>query len=409
MRKVKAVLAMSDLHLGRDLGYLYSQDPRYQSNRRAFLELLTELGPQDELVLNGDLLELSQAGLDQVYGELKEFFALLSQSPGFKRIVYVPGNHDHHFWRELAEHVCVNGQIANGMFPPSNLDYPSFFVDKHFSSADPNLPSRIVLSELWPKDKPAVEIVVKYPHHLINVLTHGGKSRNYVFTHGHFLEDLFTPINYLIEPARLDELEAFNNMWIEAIDYDFGRSGRLMEQVQDLVKKVEEGNKEAKREIRRVLAEIYVNCARKLKLNWLKRAGLWLIKVIATSFVSNLPLERKSGLLSVSIDEKLKARIVEYITKYILQRYRKGKAVEYNFPSDQDIPLPFTFVFGHTHRPAADEDQAFVGIDEAIYPLANTGGWLRTDGTGAANGENAGILEIDEMGTHWKSLKGDLQ
>jgi len=409
MRKVKTVIAMSDLHLGRDLGYLYSKDPRFQSNRGALLDLLTDLGPQDELVLNGDLLELSQAGLDQAYGELKEFLVLLSQSPGFKRIVYVPGNHDHHFWRELAEHVCVNGQIAQGLLPPSNLEYPSYFVDKHFSSANPNLPSSILLSELWPKDKPAVEIVVKYPHHLVNVLNDGGQSRNYLFAHGHFLEDLLTPINYLIEPARLDELEAFNNMWIEAIDYDFGRSGRLMEAVQDLVKKVEEGNKEAKRELQRVLAEIYLNCARKLKLNWLKRAGLWLIKAIVTSFVGNLPIERKSGLSNAAIDEKLKARIVEYICKYVLKRYQKGKAAEYNFPSDKDIPLPLTFVFGHTHRPAADDDHAFVSIDDAVYPLANTGGWLRTDGTGAANGENAGILVINEMGAHWKSLKGGLQ
>jgi UDP-2,3-diacylglucosamine pyrophosphatase LpxH len=407
MKKVKTVIAMSDLHLGRDLGYLYSKDPRFQGNRRAILELLTELGPQDELILNGDLLELSMAGLDQAYGELKEFFFLLSQSPGFKRIVYVPGNHDHHFWRELAEQACVNEQIAQGMLPPSNLEYPSFFVDKYFSSA--SLPARIVLSELWPKDRPTVEIVVKYPHHLINVVTAEGPSRNYLFTHGHFLEDLYTPINFLIEPARLDELEAFNNMWIEAVDYDFGRSGRLMDEVQNLVKKVEEGDKQAKREIKKALDEVYVNFARKLKLSWPKKLGLWFIKTIATSLVSNLPMERKSGLFRAPIDENLKLKIEEYISKYIIKRYKKGKATDYNFPSDQDIPLPFTFVFGHTHRPAADGDQAFVTIDNSKYPLANTGGWLRIDGTGAANAENAGILVIDQAGAHWKSLKGGLQ
>jgi hypothetical protein len=409
MRKLKTVVAMSDLHLGRDLGYLYSQDPRFQSNRAALLELLTEIGPQDELILNGDLLDLSMAGLDRAYRDLKEFFCLLSQSPGFKRIVYIPGNHDHHFWRELAEHACVNGQIAQGVFPPSNLEYPSFFVDKCFSSFDPNLPCGIILSELWPKGKPAAEIVVKYPHHLIDILTDKGQSRHYLFTHGHFLEDSFTPINYLIEPARLDELEAFNNIWIEALDYDIGRSGRLTERVQNLVKKVEERDKEAKQEIKRVLDKVYINVALKLKLNWPRRLGLCVIKDIATSFVSTLPMERKSGLFRASIDENLQAKVKKYINKYIIERYRKGRATEYNFPSDQDIPLPFTFVFGHTHTPSADENQAFVKIDDATYPLVNTGGWLRIDGTSAADGENAGLLVINQMGTHWKSLKGSLR
>ena len=74
MRKVKTVVAMSDLHLGRDLGYLHSEDPRYPGNRAALLELLLEIGPQDELILNGDLLELSMAGLDRAYADLREFF-----------------------------------------------------------------------------------------------------------------------------------------------------------------------------------------------------------------------------------------------------------------------------------------------------------------------------------------------
>lgn len=409
MRKVKTVLAMSDLHLGRDLGYLHAGDPRFRGNRAALLGLLKEAGPQDELIINGDLLDLSTAGLDLAYRDLREFFALLSQSPRFKRIVYIPGNHDHHFWRGLAEQSCVNERITRGDFPPSNLEYPSFFVDKHFSSADPDLPGGIILGELWPKGAAAPEIVVKYPHHLINVPTETGPSRHYLFTHGHFLEDAFTPINYLIEPARLDELEAFNNIWIEAIDYDFGRAGRLTERVLDLVKKVENHNREARQEIKRILDNVYINLARRLRLSWPRRLGLYLIKGIAGSYISKMPLERQSGLFRASIDENLKARIKEYINKYIIERYRKGRAAEYNFPSDEDIPLPFTFVFGHTHTPAADDSQEFVTIDEAAYPLASTGGWLRIDGTGAAGGENAGMLQIDPTGARWKSLKGRLQ
>ncbi len=409
MRKVKTVLAMSDLHLGRDLGYLHAGDPRFPGNRAALLELLKEAGPQDELIINGDLLDLSMAGLDLAYRDLREFFVLLSQAARFKRIVYIPGNHDHHFWRELAEQACVNERISRGDFPPSNLEFPSFFVDKYFSTSDPTRPCRIILDKLWPTGAEAPEMVVKYPHHLINVPTETGRSRQYLFTHGHFLEDAFTPVNFLIEPARLDELEAFNNIWIEAIDYDFGRAGRLTERVLDLVKKLEAHNREARQEIKRFVDKVYLNLARRLQLSWPRKLGLCLIKGIAGSYISRIPLERQSGLFGAPIDESLKARIKEYINKYIIERYRRGRASEYNFPSDEDIPLPFTFVFGHTHTPSADDSRAFVTIDEATYPLANTGGWLRIDGTGAADGENAGLLLINQTGARWKSLKGRLQ
>ena len=48
MRKVRSVMAMSDLHLGRDISYLCSEDARFHGNRAALRELLTEAGPQDD-------------------------------------------------------------------------------------------------------------------------------------------------------------------------------------------------------------------------------------------------------------------------------------------------------------------------------------------------------------------------
>jgi hypothetical protein len=409
MRKIKSVAAMSDLHLGRDISYLRSDDPRYQGNRSALLELLQEIGPQDELIINGDLLELSLAGLDQAYADLRELFALLSELPSFGRIVYVPGNHDHHVWRNLAEYACVNGRLARGLLPPSDLEYPSHFVDRSFSSRDPGQPCLFAFAGLWPEDKPAPEFVVKYPHHLIDVPSDSGRSRHYFFTHGHFLEELFTPINFLIEPAHLDDLEAFNNVWIEAVSYDVGRSGRLAVKVQDLFENVEKGDKNARRELKQLLDRVYASAAERLRLSWPKRLGLRLIKNRAASLASRVLAERRSGLFRSPIDARLKSRVEAYLRKYIIERYRKTRAAEYHLPSDQDIPLPFTFIFGHTHTPSAGESQAYITIHDEIYPLANTGGWLRIDGTGAADGENAGLLLIDQTGARWKSLKGSLR
>ena len=59
MSTIKSAIALSDLHLGKDKGYLYSKDSKYKNNRDAVLDLLQSLGPQDELILAGDFLELS--------------------------------------------------------------------------------------------------------------------------------------------------------------------------------------------------------------------------------------------------------------------------------------------------------------------------------------------------------------
>jgi hypothetical protein len=409
MRRVRTVVALSDLHLGRDVGYLCSADARFQGNGAAFLEAWSGIGPQDELIVNGDLLELSVAGLDRAYGDLKEFFFLLSRGPELKRLVYLPGNHDHHLWREMAERACVEGRLVRGKMPPSDADYPSFFVDKSFSSADPDLYCGFALSGLWPKDRPAPEFVVKYPHHLVDIPADDGRPRYYLFTHGHFLEELFTPVNYLIEPARLDELEAFNTVWIEAVNYDFGRTGRLALKVQELLEGTERRDRHSRREVRRVLDEAYLNIARKMNLGWARRLGLRLAKNAAASYAARLLVDRRSGLFRSPINDRLKARIEAYIRKYIIARYRESRAAEYHFPAGRDIPLPFSFVFGHTHTPSAGADGDSLEIDGATYPLANTGGWLRIDGSGAADGECAGLMVINGSGPRWLSLQGRLR
>ena len=73
MSKIKSAIAISDTHLGMDLGYLYSKKPNdqaFQRNRSVLLELLNNLGPQDELILNGDFLELALAGFDVIYNDI---------------------------------------------------------------------------------------------------------------------------------------------------------------------------------------------------------------------------------------------------------------------------------------------------------------------------------------------------
>jgi len=348
MSKVNSAIAMSDLHLGKEYSYLHSKKPEFKDNRKAIIALLRRLGPIDEIIINGDFLELSLAGFDMVYEDVREFFSILSECGPYKRIIYIPGNHDHHFWREIAEQIFINQKINRGGSPPGYKEYPDCFVDKRFSSADHNLASAIILTKFWPKPSEMPEIVVKYPHHLVKIPSNGKNGKYYVLTHGHFLEDLFKPVNYLIDPAHLEELEAFNNLWLEAFDYHICQAGRLSDKVREIVKSYDKGGKEARETLKRILNEIYHNFKKKLNLRWPKT---WLLKLGLRILVKKIPIEKKSGLFQVAINDDLKRSIIDYIDRYVINRYQKGKKEEYHLPIDKDIPIPFTFVFGHTHRP----------------------------------------------------------
>ncbi|GEM_PF-730287 len=408
MSRIRNAIAMSDLHLGSPESFLHSNSPFYEKNRNALLELLRILGPREELIINGDFLELAITGHDAIYRDVKSFFSILSEAGPYDRIVYIPGNHDHHFWRSLVELMNIDGNILKGIDPPGRELYLYCFVDARFSSKDKNLPYEIMLSRLWPEDKEPPEIVVKYPHHLVRIEGNDGKEQCYLFTHGHYLESLFKPVNFLIRPALLEELEAFNNIWLEAFNYNIGHAGKLSVKAIELLESYQKREKEAKETVLLLLKKSYEFLKDVLKLRWPKTL---LLKHSLKLLFKKITFESKSGLFDVSIDEPLKESIAHYIAKYVLHRYKRGKAGEYYFPRDTDIPTPFTFVFGHTHRPIREEDRNYakVFVQGNIYPLLNTGGWIRSVLAENDSGTTTGLLAIDTDGSRWESLEGKLK
>jgi hypothetical protein len=404
MRLVKSALVISDIHLGRPSSYLYSNHSVYQANRRALLHLLRQLGAHDELVLNGDIMELSLSGWDEIVRETSLFFEVLAEAGPFKRIVYIPGNHDHHFWRLLVEKIFLLHNIENKISLPDLDRYPYHFVDQIFSSKSHD----IILNHFWPAGTTAPEIVVKYPNHLLQIKNSAAGNQTYLITHGHFLEDLFRPMNILIEPARLDELEAFNNIWLEAFHYHLGQAGRLSSRVRNLLASYEKGGRPAQQVIKKVLEEIYARVDRKYPIIWPIN---WILRYTIKKVVKKLTLSRHSELFGAALNTNLKKNIKQYIYKYLLSRYKKVLKGDYQFPGDSDIPLPFIFLFGHTHRPILDQDKeaAWIEIDGRIYPLINSGGWLRSDIAGNVHGQNAGVVQIEPDGWKWHSFAGQLK
>ena len=405
MSRISSAIVLSDLHLGIEMSYLYSNDEKFKRNSLALKTLLVELGPQDEVILLGDFLELAIGSLDEVYQDARKFFSILSETGPYKRIMFIPGNHDHHFWRELVEEVFINESLRRNSPPPSHHNYPGCFVDKRFSISGSNPASPIVLAEVWPRHKPMPEIVVKYPHHFVRVSSDDGMDKYYLFTHGHFLEDLFKPVNYIIQPAHLEELEAFNNFWLESFDYHIGHAGRLSTFVRKFIQSFQRWGAKDNPEMEKMIDEIFRQLRNKDYLSWLSARVL---KCFFKRKLRKISWNANSGLYKAAVDEKLIRSIEDYIRQYIVPRYQKGREKDFGLSADLNIPMPFTFVFGHTHIPIKDEDmkKSRAIVDGKVYPLLNTGGWLRTDGPGIEGGENAGVLVINSSGASWRSLSG---
>jgi calcineurin-like phosphoesterase family protein len=94
---------VSDLHLGSATGEDVGRDPAV---RRALIE---EIAAADRLVLLGDVLELRELPLTQVLEIARPFFEELGEAMAGRRIVLVPGNHDHRLAEPLLEEVALAG------------------------------------------------------------------------------------------------------------------------------------------------------------------------------------------------------------------------------------------------------------------------------------------------------------
>lgn len=94
---------VSDLHLGSANGEDLARDPAI---RRLLLE---EIGGADRLVLLGDVLELRELPLPQVLELARPFFEDLGEAMAGRRVVLVPGNHDHRLAEPLLEEVALAG------------------------------------------------------------------------------------------------------------------------------------------------------------------------------------------------------------------------------------------------------------------------------------------------------------
>ncbi len=94
---------VSDLHLGSATGEDLGSDPAIRE------ALLAEVAGADRLILLGDVLELRELPLASVLAAVRPFFEELGRAMAGRRVVLVPGNHDHRLAEPLLEELALAG------------------------------------------------------------------------------------------------------------------------------------------------------------------------------------------------------------------------------------------------------------------------------------------------------------
>jgi len=105
-------------------------------------------------------------------------------------------------------------------------------------------------------------------------------------------------------------------------------------------------------------------------------------------------INHTSSMRYLDTEEKnrLKEKIERFIFEYIICRYNSLDKAPTR--SQEKIPIPFTFVFGHTH----DYWEDTITKNGNTFPIINSGGWT-VDKNG--NRRDSGILVIDPNGPKW--------
>ena len=149
-------LVISDTHFGAWTGRDLLAEESY----------LERLAPQmegiDELIILGDLFDFLFASVTDAYAAADGLFGLAAEKLEGKRVVFLAGNHDHHFVYRDAED-GLEAEISSGS-----------------SSSEPQLgPQHSYFRAFLERRLPGVEVEIAYPTY---------RFADVLLTHGHYLD-----------------------------------------------------------------------------------------------------------------------------------------------------------------------------------------------------------------------------
>ncbi len=393
-------VCLSDLHLGADNSILTAIKPgaididtdTTNAVLSGFVACLRALisqnvGPEKpRLILNGDILEMALADTNQAAMVFERFVNLIFPPDGEPlfdtRMLYIPGNHDHHVWESARETQYINfiTRIPAGaeLEPPwhtTKMVAPDF-VPEHFLT---NLLRR------HPHLRHATVEVV-YPNY---AMFSPDGQRTLIVTHGHYIESIYSlmsTLNTMIFPDRkrpkvIYEVEAENFAWIDFFWSTMGRSGDVGRDIGLLYNKLQDQQQ---------VEKLLENFATSLVEKWHHWKVIEGIEAKALSWLLDVTVGRIAALESHHTERFLSADAEQGLHWYMEEPLLEQLRIE----NQQRVPANITLLFGHTHKPFEDE-MSFAGYPQPIK-VYNSGGWV-VDQTQATPIYGAAALLIDEQ------------
>ncbi|MBW2063348.1 MAG: metallophosphoesterase [Deltaproteobacteria bacterium] len=319
------------------------------------------------LILNGDILELALSTTNEAAMVFERFIELVMPKDNqlFERIIYIPGNHDHHLW-EIARETQYTDHIG-GLDPSEYLPIPYHTTSMFVENTPKPVPSYFLtrLVRRYPHLKDFV-ITVAYPN---LGLIHEKDQRCVIFSHGHFIESLYqlmsTMKNLLFperkKPVHIWDIEAENFAWIDFFWSTMGRSGEVGTEVELFYEKMQD-----KENFKRLLYNTAEGLAKKYDLpGWGDMMEAKILKWIFGQMV-----DKMTGIERRQTDRPLSQEAERGLWEYMNGPVKDQILIE----RKGNMPREVTFVFGHTHKPF-QEDMNFSGFPRWV-DVYNTGGWI---------------------------------
>ena len=393
MSKIRYV-CLSDLHLGADNSLLtyvgndgITDTMQTPSVLSALGSCLRHLVSQHQgsapatLVLNGDLLETSLASVQQAamgFDRFIEVFYPANEPHRFTdRIVYVPGNHDHHQWKRAQEQLDIK---AFAECPPDQRIAPPASVTPIFDA--PKVES-VLIETLMRRHSGLgnAQVGIAYPD--FGLRSDDGK-RVIVFNHGHYLESTYRALTEIINlifpmrkiPLTIAELEAENGQWIDFMWSTLGSTGVYGEDIKQIYKAMQNTNAS---------------------------------KSLIDSLAQGLAEREPSGLLMDRLQEEVLSWMLKAPFNHVLTSARADTSAVLNADARAGLdwyvgeplrlalggklPDELCFVFGHTHKPFTSTEP-IGGRQVEVY---NTGGWVVDTETPAPINGGSAILVDDDL------------
>ncbi len=325
------------------------------------------------LVLNGDILEMALTTTEKAAMVFVRFIELIMPKGKelFGRIVYVPGNHDHHLWETARETQYVNYLSTK---TTSDILQEPWHTSKMFDTKGPLVQSYFLtkLIQRFPNLK-KFKIEVAYPNF---GLISSDEKKSVIFHHGHFIESIYqlmTTLRTELFPDRdkltkIWQIEKENFAWIDFFWSTMGRSGNMGSDVEMIYEKMYE-----KKAFKDFLGKVAINIAKKHDIPYVPGIP-WVIdedkvesKLLTWAFnkiVEKMYPERNN------LDDLLGEKSEKGLRSYMNTPLHNQIIDEKMMSAVEDV----TFIFGHTHKPF----QECMNIKN--YPswvkIYNTGGWV---------------------------------